>query len=422
MSPSNEISQSPYYASRWPAEDGGARRQQIPLSGVGLDVGDDEMLKATFRFEVAVTMAVQRNAGELFMLRHTLGEETNSWVERIDPETLEMLQTSPALPAGPMWPGGLAVAADGALLCVYGTFAHRLNPETLEIEAQRQLPRPRPYNSFVLLADGTLVTKDFAKDSDAPSAIMALDPVTLEPRCDEFVLPERSIARLSADGNTLYVVGTEHLWRLEWSDGWSLDEVFQPKYRTMEGQTYGWDAVLVDGAAWFLDNGEGTERFTGTFKNNGTSGAPLHLIRVDLGSGDVAMHEICGAPNGIIANPPAIDASRKIAIGFDSGNSTLTAFDYRDDGTANIRWQRTQDHAPHMIIYPDTGEIVTHDHDSERMAEQLVVLNIETGEERGRVDTGSPIQSPVFPAAGFGRDLYSCAFPGISRISVEAKS
>jgi hypothetical protein len=75
-----------------------------------------------------------------------------------------------------------------------------------------------------------------------------------------------------------------------------------------------------------------------------------------------------------------------------------------------------------MILYPDTGELVTHDHDSERMAEQLVVLNIETGAERGRVDTGSPIQSPVFPAAGFGRDLYSCAFPGISRISVEAKS
>ncbi|MBJ7282637.1 MAG: hypothetical protein JHD40_05960, partial [Acidimicrobiia bacterium] len=85
MSPSNEITQSPYYASRWPAEDGGARRQQIPLSGVGLGIGDDEMLKATFRFEVAVTMAVQRDAGELFMLRHTLGEETNSWVERIDP-------------------------------------------------------------------------------------------------------------------------------------------------------------------------------------------------------------------------------------------------------------------------------------------------------------------------------------------------
>jgi hypothetical protein len=36
------------------------------------------------------------------------------------------------------------------------------------------------------------------------------------------------------------------------------------------------------------------------------------------------------------------------------------------------------------------------------------------------VDTGSPIQSPVFPAAGFDRDLYYVSFAVLSRVSVAA--
>ena len=63
---------------------------------------------------------------------------------------------------------------------------------------------------------------------------------------------------------------------------------------------------------------------------------------------------------------------------------------------------------------------MTADHDGERMMEQLVVLDIETGEEKGRVDTGSPLQSPVFLAPGFGRDLYYVAFPVVTRITVVA--
>jgi hypothetical protein len=52
------------------------------------------------------------------------------------------------------------------------------------------------------------------------------------------------------------------------------------------------------------------------------------------------------------------------------------------------------------------------------MADQLVVLDIETGAERARVDTGSPFQSVVFLAPGFGRDLYYVAFPVLSRVAV----
>ena len=256
-----------------------------------------------FRFDPAATMVVHRDECELYLQRHTLGPDTVGMIERIDPITLEVIVSSGELPAGPTWPGGIAVAADGFILQTYGRWAHRLDPHSLEVVAARELPRNRPYNSFVLLDDGTMVTKDFGKDSDEPTGIVALDPVTLEPRAEEFVLPERSIARLSADGDTLYVVGTEHIFRLNWDGGWTLDTAFDGLYRTIEGQTYGWDAVIASGAAWFLDDGEGTEGFMakGSFRTNGASPAPLHLVRADLRDGSVTLHEICGAPMGIVA-------------------------------------------------------------------------------------------------------------------------
>jgi hypothetical protein len=50
------------------------------------------------------------------------------------------------------------------------------------------------------------------------------------------------------------------------------------------------------------------------------------------------------------------------------------------------------------------------------MMDQLVVLDIATGDERLRVDTGSAVQSVLFPATGWSRDVYYCSFAGIARV------
>jgi hypothetical protein len=176
--------------------------------------------------------------------------------------------------------------------------------------------------------------------------------------------------------------------------------------------------VIDAGAAWFLDNGDGSERYAGTFRGQGTSSAPLHLVRVDLATGSVDLTEICGAPNGVIANPPAIDPERRIAVGYDSGNGVLAAFSFADDGVLEPLWTRSQNHACHPLHFPDTGELVTGDHDAERMMDQVVVLDIETGTEIARADTGSPVQSVLFPAAGFDRDLYLCSFTTLTHVHI----
>ncbi len=413
-----------YWPSRWPAEDGGPRRTQVPRSGAGPGVRPGERIEVTTREVTAATMVVLRDPGEAYLLRHTGGDDAISWVEQFDPGSLEVVGRSPDLPGGPTWPGGLAVHENGSLYVAFGNHAHRLTPDLTPI-ASRTLPRVRPYNSFLVLPDGHLVTKDFGGTlpggrgpSPEPAELLVLEPERLE-IVARLALPERSIARLSADADDVYVVGDATLFRVRW-DGrrLTLDETFLPRYRTIDGQTYGWDAVIDAGAAWFLDNGAGSERYAGTFRGQGTSAPPLHLVRVDLVTAAVSLTEICGLPNGIVVNPPAIDPVRRIAVGFDSGNGVLAGFSINDDGTLDPRWTRAQDHACHMMRFPDTGELVTGDYDGERKADQVVLIDIETGAELARADTGSPVQSVVFPCAGFGRDIYLCSFTTLTHVGI----
>ena len=413
-----------YWSSPWPAEDGGARRRQVPAAPHrGLGLGARRELVVTHRESPGTTMVVLRDPGEVYVLRHGFGPEVEAWVEQVDPLTLDVVRASPMLPAGPMWPGGLACHADGSLHVVFGNHAHRLSA-SLERLASAGLPRPRPYNSFVVLPDGHLVTKDFAGQRPGqpveprePAELLVLDPVDLA-IVDRLVVPEPSIARLSADGDDIYVVGDTSLLRVRW-DGAALDldDDFTAPYRTLEGQTYGWDAVIAAGAAWFLDDGEGTDRYNGAFTGQGISTSPLHIVRVDLATSAVTLTEVCGQPGGLIANPPLVDEDRRIVVGFDSGNGVLAAFDLMVDGSLSPRWSHPQNHASHLLLFPDSGELVSAHHDGGRMAEQVVVRDIGTGEELARADTGGALQSAVFPAAGWDADAYLTSFSTLTRVS-----
>jgi hypothetical protein len=370
-------------------------------------------------------MAVTRDPGQLYLLRHTAGDGAVSFVERIDPLTLAETGRSPDLPGGPVWPGSLAAHANGSLYVVFGNHAHRLDPD-LGVVSSSLLPRHRPYNGFVILPDGHLVTKDFAGSRPGvpvapgdrePCELVVLDPESLAV-VDRCTLAEPSVARLSARDDQIFVVGDTSLMRVRWDGRLHPDEEPAVRYRSLPGQTYGWDCVIALGAAWFLDDGDGSEAYDGTLFGHGLSTAPLHLVRVDLGRGACTLTEVCGRPGGLIANPPVIDTGRAIAVGYDSGNAVMAAFTIAPEGSLTPRWQRHQHHAGHLLLDPVTGALVTGDYDAGRRADQVVVLDIATGDELARADTGSPVQSVLFPAAGFGAGVYLCTFTTISRVSV----
>lgn len=439
------------WPSPWPAEDGGPDRRQIPNGSAGLGLADGEHLAVTSRDALASTMCVLRDPGELFLLRHSLGPRgadgpVETWVERIDPLTLEPLASSPRLAAGPFWPGGLVAHSNGSLYVTAGSWCHRLSSD-LRVLGAHELARARPYNSLVVLACGALVMKDLDRSASTRTTLTVLDPETLRPLCAPQEAPEASIARLSAVGDTVYLVGAHTISRWDWDGGRLVrDESWELRYRTQPDQSYGWDVALAGGHAWFMDNGD--HDFVTTMLGAGKARGPVHLVRVSLT--DASDHElvpVCGAPGGSITNPPLFDVQRQVAVAYDSANGVLAGFRF-EGGRLEPLWQRPYASAGHLLLFPETGELVAYDfHPSpgartrlarsagkrgarlvlsrrlRRMAarlahEDVLVLDVGTGVERGRASVPSLFQSVLFPCPGWDRDVYYCSFSTVARVAV----
>jgi hypothetical protein len=67
-----------------------------------------------------------------------------------------------------------------------------------------------------------------------------------------------------------------------------------------------------------------------------------------------------------------------------------------------------------MLLFAKTGELCVNDYS--RFNEQVLVLDIETGEEKGRVQTGGRMQGVVFPSVGWHQDFYWCSMDRLARI------
>jgi hypothetical protein len=154
-----------------------------------------------------------------------------------------------------------------------------------------------------------------------------------------------------------------------------------------------------------------------------------------------------------VTNPPLVDPARGIALGYDSAAGVLAAF---DAGRDTPRWVRNLNTAGHLLRYPDTGEVVVYDQRvrpplgsraaaalleragggltalARRPAiaralgaatgEDVVVLDLESGEERGRARVPAPMQSVCFPAPGWRRDVYYCSLSTVARVVVSSKA
>ncbi|MCX6385698.1 MAG: hypothetical protein NTV40_03525, partial [Solirubrobacterales bacterium] len=193
---------SGYWPQPWTCEDGGPLRHCCADGIPGLGIRAGERLEvAAVRDAFATDLLVRRDPGELYALRHDIpysgaqSTPVEGWVERLDPLTLEVLASTPRLPGGAFWPGGLAAHKNGDLHMVFGRWAHRLSSD-LNVLASHRLPVPRPHNSFVVLNGGEIVTKDCdAPAGREPSTVSVLDPETLLPVVAPLRLSEPSIAR-----------------------------------------------------------------------------------------------------------------------------------------------------------------------------------------------------------------------------------
>jgi hypothetical protein len=415
---------SGYWPSPWPSEDGAPNRLQSLPHTIGLDIRAGEKLQVVKRDLIAATMIVLRGRGEVYLLRHTLFRKfislpTTAKVERLDPESLAVISSSQELAGGPFWPGGLAAHANGSLYVVYGNWCHRLDADCTLL-CSRRLPQPRPYNSFLILPDGTLVMKDFDRTGRHLSHLILLEPEKLQLVCNEIEMPEPCLARLSADGNIIYAVGDRSIFRYHWQSlkaKLEIDDSWRIPYLINEMQTHGWDVVLDGVNAWFMDNGRHT--YKRHMLGQGVSPMPCHLIRVSIrDQSDYDIEEICGLSHGTITNPPLFAPERNIAVIYDSGNAVLAAQRFVAPGRYQPLWRKDNFAcASHMIYYPCTGELVINDF-HRLYGDDIVVLDIDTGSEKARMRIGGPFQSVLFPAPGWQRDCYYVSFTRIARAFV----
>ena len=196
-----------------------------------------------------------------------------------------------------------------------------------------------------------------------------------------------------------------------------------------------------------MDNGRNhTDR---TMLGSGDSVGPVRLWWSRIDDGATRSAEISGLPRGTESNPPGWDPERRVVVAYDAGNAVVRAWRMEGDELEPL-WRRDGlAHAGHLILYPDTREVVVGDwRDGEllrrpfvrpafaaasRIAmrssrirrastgighDQLVVLDLDSGREKGRVAVPSPSQGFLFPAPGFGRDVYYQSLTTIARVEV----
>ena len=418
---------SGYFDSPWPCEDAGPSRLQALQGARGLNLQAHEKLQSTSRRTHLSTMTVLGGPGEVFLLTHSVlashfGLATSAQVALIDPITLATRVQSPRLPGGPMWPGGMAVLSNGHVLVVYGRHAHLLNRQC-ELLHSKQLPINEPYNSFVVLANGLVVTKNISDKTSARLSV--LNPDTLEPMASDIDCAEPSIARLSAHGNTVYVVGMTSVVRYHWDEAQLClvqDATWSCHYLKDAKQSYGWDLVLTEHDAWFMDNG--AHNYVMSMLGAGQNDMPNRLHRVSLTDSSVHQHwEVSGIQGGAITNPPLVDETRQIVVAFDSANRHLRAWrihrNFGHDTQLELEdlWHlQNFGAASHMLLFADTGELCVNDY--QRFKEQVVILDIETGKEKSRTHTGGLMQGVVFPGAGWQRDVYWSSMDRLTRIHI----
>ena len=272
-------------------------------------------------------------------------------------------RSTPRLPGGAYWPGGIAAHANGDLHMVFGRWAHRLSTD-LDVLASHRLPVPKPHNSFVVLDGGELVTKDCdAPAGLEPSTVSVLDPETLLPVAPPLRLPEPSIARLAGDGETRdrgrHDDGLPAPARSRGGaarDRRSLAPELRPRSRPQlrVGSRDHRRACPLDGQRPQPGRPvDGRQRRSNPIRSG--SGGPAVTTAASARPRSAACRS---GPN---RTRPAGIPDARIVVAYDAGNAVVRAWRMNGDELEPL-WRRDGlAHAGHLILYPDTRELIVGD-------------------------------------------------------------
>ena len=425
-----------YFDSAWPVECGGNRRQKAAIGKLSSKNSKTEMISTVSdKWNV---MVIQREKNEFFLggtMPYFNGPKPYGWVQKINPDTLEVLNESPQLPCGDhVWCGAIAAHKNGSIIKVNGSFMHVLSPDC-EVILEKELPINQAHNGLLILSDGTIVTKDCRLENQQNSTITRLDPNTLELLHEPFALPEGSMGRIASDlnddGEFIYIPGIERIWRIKvLPDALELDEDWQPQYRNgNQSQGLAWDGCISEDSLWVMDNGdiESVRSIYGVNPNGRVaenthlswrSPAPWkgrqRLIKFDLISGDkIAIEPFDKEGGGIIA-PPVNVPEYEMCIAWDSINGGLAGISTTDRKLA-VSWQLDMRPTMQPVVFPESGELVINNF--ENGEDELIVVDIATGELLSRAKVNARLANGMFLTPGFNRDIFYCTTGTFSKVT-----
>ena len=425
-----------YFDSAWPVECGGNRRQKAATGKLSSKNSKTEMISTVSdKWNV---MVIQREKNEFFLggtMPYFNGPKPYGWVQKINSDSLEVLNESPQLPCGDhVWCGAIAAHENGSIIKVNGSFMHVLSPEC-EVILEKELPINQAHNGLLILSDGTIVTKDCRLENQQNSTITRLDPNTLELLHEPFALPEGSMGRIASDlnddGEFIYIPGIERIWRIKvLPDALELDEDWQPQYRNAnQSQGLAWDGCISEGSLWVMDNGdiESVRSIYGVNPNGRVaenthlswrSPAPWkgrqRLIKFDLISGEKTSIEPFDKEGGGIIAPPVNVPEYEMCIAWDSINGGLAGISTTDRKLA-VSWQLDMRPTMQPIIFPDSGELVINNF--ENGEDELIVVDIATGELLSRAKVNARLANGMFLTPGFNRDIFYCTTGTFSKVT-----
>ena len=425
-----------YFDSAWPVECGGNRRQKAATGKLLSKNSKTEMISTVSnKWNV---MVIQREKNEFFLggtMPYFNGPKPYGWVQKINSDSLEVLNESPQLPCGDhVWCGAIAAHENGSIIKVNGSFMHVLSPEC-EVILEKELPINQAHNGLLILSDGTIVTKDCRLENQQNSTITRLDPNTLELLHEPFALPEGSMGRIASDlnddGEFIYIPGIERIWRIKvLPDALELDEDWQPQYRNAyQSQGLAWDGCISEGSLWVMDNGdiESVRSIYGV-NPNGRVAENTHLswrnpapwkgrqrlIKFDLISGEKTSIEPFDKEGGGIIAPPVNVPEYEMCIAWDSINGGLAGISTSDRKLA-VSWQLDMRPTMQPVIFPESGELVINNF--ENGEDELIVVDIATGELLSRAKVNARLANGMFLTPGFNRDIFYCTTGTFSKVT-----
>ena len=425
-----------YFDSAWPVECGGNRRQKAATGKLLSKNSKTEMISTVSdKWNV---MVIQREKNEFFLggtMPYFNGPKPYGWVQKINSDSLEVLNESPQLPCGDhVWCGAIAAHENGSIIKVNGSFMHVLSPEC-EVILEKELPINQAHNGLLILSDGTIVTKDCRLENQQNSTITRLDPNTLELLHEPFALPEGSMGRIASDlnddGEFIYIPGIERIWRIKvLPDALELDEDWQPQYRNAnQSQGLAWDGCISEGSLWVMDNGdiESVRSIYGV-NPNGRVAENTHLswrnpapwkgrqrlIKFDLISGEKTSIEPFDKEGGGIIAPPVNVPEYEMCIAWDSINGGLAGISTTNRKLA-VSWQLDVRPTMQPVIFPESGELVINNF--ENGEDELIVVDIATGELLSRAKVNARLANGMFLTPGFNRDIFYCTTGTFSKVT-----